>query len=448
MSVDGRGIGVRSAAALVAANMIGAGVFTTSGFALADLGRPAFVLAAWVVGGGIALCGALSYAGLAARMPGSGGEYLFLSRAVHPLAGFLAGWVSLFAGFTAPIAVAAHGLEAYAAASLGIALPPHLLGAGAILFCGLAHGVTRSAGLQLTDWAVGAKLFAIVAFIVIGGWVLVTGGGGASEIASIDASPVPSSPASFSLPAFAVTLVWVSFAYSGWNAAVYVGGELEEPARTLPRALLLATLGVTAVYVALNAVFLWAAPASELAGKAEIGAIAAEALGGTWARAALSGVVALALLTSISAMVMVGPRVYAQMAEDGLFPHSLVAQGDAAGGEVPRGAIALQVGLALLAFFVGELRDLLLYVGFLLGLSAAATVACLFLPVPREAAEQPATRVPGAPVVPVVFVIATLGSSWFVVVREPVQAAVGLGTLVVGVLAYGLGRRFSQAPPD
>jgi amino acid transporter len=410
--------------------MIGAGVFTTSGYALADLGSPILVLIAWAIGGVIALCGALSYAGLAARIPGNGGEYLFLSRAVHPLAGFLAGWISLLAGFTAPIAVAAHGLEAYAQGAFGLDLPAGLLGAGAIILAGITHGIARAPGLRIQDAAVAVKLIAIIAFIVVGAVVLV----GAE---TTDPPALPSGPVSIS--AFAVTLVWISFAYSGWNAAVYISGELEDPSRTLPRAMIVATLGVSAIYIALNAVFLFSAPFEALAGKAEIGAIAAEALGGWWARGALSGVVALGLLTSISAMVMVGPRVYAQMAEDGVFPRILGAD-----GEAPHRAIALQVGLALVAFFISDLRDLLLYVGFLLGISAAATVACLFLPIGRV--DGRVSSVPGAPWVPILFIVATLGSAGFLVLRQPAQAAAGLATLGFGVFAYWLSRRSRLTP--
>lgn len=443
------GIGTRSAAALVAANMIGAGVFTTSGFALADLGRRDVVLLAWLVGGVIALCGALSYAELSRRIPGNGGEYLFLSRAMHPAVGFLAGWVSLFAGFTAPIAVAAHGLEAYLAQGFGFEAPSGLIGATAILACGVVHaGARRETSLGLQDAAVAAKLVAIGLFLLLGAWAIL--GDAASWIGtaptSISSSPSPSSSLATSPPlplpafsAFAVTLVWISFAYSGWNAAVYVAGEIDRPARTLPRALVAATLGVTALYVALNAVFLWSAPIEALAGRAEVGAIAAEALGGLGARRALAGVVALGLLTSVSAMIMVGPRVYAQMARDGLFPKGLVPI-----GAVPRGAIALQVILALAAFFLGDLRDLLLYVGFLLGISAALTVGCLLLPAGAEApAATPNERRRSYGRVArdgraVIFVVATLGAAAFTVVREPMQAAAGGATLLVGLGVYAL----------
>lgn len=442
------GIGLRAATLLVAGNMIGVGAFTTSGFALADLGSPAQVVAAWTLGGVIALCGALSYAGLAARLPGNGGEYLFLARAVHPLVGFLAGWVSLFAGFTAPIAVAAHGLEAYAEAALGVSLPGPGLGAMAILACGVVHATSRAAGLRVQSGAVVVKLAAILLFLLLGAIALgieggsaagVEGGDGGSGLAGAASGAASSTSAAgtpFSLPAFAVTLVWISFAYSGWNAAVYVAGELERPTRVLPRALLAGTVAVSLLYVALNAVFVYAAPVSALAGRADVGAVAAEAIGGAWARTCLAGIVALGLFTSISAMVMVGPRVYAQMASDGLLPAAL-----AGGGDSPRNAIALQVVLAIAAFFVADLRALLDYAGFLLGLSAAATVACLFLPRIRTA-QGP--RVWGAPLVPILFIVATLGSSAFLVQREPIEAAFGLGTLALGTLVYGLQRRLPR----
>ena len=172
----------------------------------------------------------------------------------------------MLAGFTAPIAVAAHGLEAYAQGSFGLDLPSGFLGAGAIILAGITHGIARAPGLRVQDAAVAVKLIAILAFIVVGAVVL--GRGGAVHSPALASSPL-------SISAFGVTLVWISFAYSGWNAAVYIAGELEDPTRTLPRALVIATLGVSAIYVALNAVFLFSAPFEALAVKAEIGAIAA-----------------------------------------------------------------------------------------------------------------------------------------------------------------------------
>ena len=422
-----RRLGLGSAAALVVANMIGAGVFTTSGFALADLGRQDLVLLAWALGGVIATCGALSYGALARCIPESGGEYTFLSRAFHPLAGFLAGWVSLLAGFTAPIAVAALALQAYVAAPLGWEARPEWIGTTAILLAGSMHGLRLRAGVWIQNASVMLKAAALAAFVVV-----------AIRLLPGREAVVPASPPPADLGAFAVTLVWVSFAYSGWNAAVYVAGEVHEPRRNLSRSLLLATAAVTAAYLALNAVFVYAAPVSELAGRADIGAAAAGALGGPGLRRAVSLLVALALFTSVSAMIMAGPRVYARMAQDGLFPARLGRVTD-----VPRAAVALQVALAIAVVWSSGLLELLGYVGFTLGLSAALTVASLFVLRQRLGAER--VPVPGHPWVPGFFIAATLASAAFLIARAPGQAAAGLLTVATGIPFYFAFRRASPA---
>ena len=420
-SASQRRIGQWTAAGLVVANMIGAGVFTTSGFALGDLGDRRVVMAAWAVGGVLALCGALSYGALARRIPESGGEYTFLSATLHPLAGFLAGWVSLLAGFTAPIAAAALGLQAYLAGAGGPLAGlgrPEWIGTAAILVAGLMHGLRLGAGVWLQNAAVALKLLVIAGFVALG----------AGALPPAAATAPPTLPA-FELGAFAVTLVWISFSYSGWNAAVYIAGEVRDPARNLQRSLLLATGTVTVVYLALNGMFLWAAPAGALAGNAEVGAIAAEALGGTAWRRAASVLVAVALFTSISSMVMAGPRVYARRAFDGLFPRMFRA-----GTEVPGAAVALQVGLAVVVVWSAGLAQLLSYIGFTLGLSAAATVVGLLVLRRREGVER--VPVPGYPWVPVLFVVATLATSAFMVTRRPAEAAVGVLTALSGVPVY------------
>src|SRR5262245_37180052 len=265
---DQRRLGFASASALVVASMIGAGVFTTSGYALADLGTPGRVLLAWLVGGASAACGALCYGALARAIPESGGEYTYLARTLHPLAGFLAGWVSLLAGFTAPIAAAALGLEAYLESTFELGLDPRWTATLAILAAGALHGLRLKPGVVAQNAAVGLKLALIGVFVALGAWKMRTLGS------------VPRPPATpFDPGGLAVSLVWISFAYSGWNAATYVAGEVEDAERTLPRSLLAGTFVVTLAYLALNTVFVFAAPIGELAGKPEVGALAAEALG-------------------------------------------------------------------------------------------------------------------------------------------------------------------------
>jgi amino acid transporter len=413
-----RRIGPWSAAALVVANMIGAGVFTTSGFAAADFGAPAPVLLAWLVGGVLALCGALSYGALSRCLPESGGEYTLLSRTLHPAAGFLAGWVSLLAGFTAPIAAAALGLQAYLADSFEIPGRPEWIGSVAILAAGSLHAARVETGLRIQNAAVLLKLLAIAVLIVLG-LQHIAALPGALEIGW---QPVP-------VTTFSTTLVWITFAYSGWNAAVYVAGEVRDPDRNLMRSLLVATGVVTVVYLLVNVVFLYAAPFEQIAGRPDVGAVAAEAIGGVPLRRAVSAVVALALLTSISAMLIAGPRVVQRMAADGHLPR-LLARGD----DAPRAATLVQVGLALVAVWVSDLKDLLGYIGFVLGLSAAATVAGLMLYRSRHGTEL--VPVFGYPLVPLVFIGTTLCISVFLVVGNPMQGLAGLGTILLGLPVY------------
>lgn len=415
-----RTLGPGSASALVVASMIGAGVFTTSGFALADLGRREWVLLAWVVGGAIATCGALCYGALGRRIPESGGEYTFLSATVHPLAGFLAGWVSLVAGFTAPIAAAALGLAAYLEPLSASVLRSEWVGTAAILLAAALHGIRLEPGVLAQNLAVALKLLLLLGFISLGLWM---------EPASHAPTAV-----SFEIGAFGVTLVWISFAYSGWNAAVYVGGEVRAPERNLQRSLLLATAAVTLVYLGLNGVFLYAAPVEALAGRADVGSVAAEAIGGAELRNAVSLLVALALFTSISSMTMAGPRVYARMAEHGFLPSALAQRAG-----TPRAAVTLQATLAILVLWSTGLAELLGYIGFTLGISAAATVAGLIALRRREGPLR--VPVPGYPLVPLAFISATLAASLFLIWREPLEAATGLATIAAGLPLYLWGRR-------
>jgi APA family basic amino acid/polyamine antiporter len=421
-----------SAAALVVANMIGAGVFTTSGYALADLGRPSAVLWAWLAGGVLALCGALCYGALARQFPESGGEYLFLSRTVHPAAGFMAGWTSLLAGFTGPIAAAALGLQAYLGQSVALPVRAEWVGTLAILAAGLMHGLRRRAGIMTQNISVAVMLATIVALIALG----------MHRVPSI-ASPLSEPPDRIPVGAFFVSLVWISFAYSGWNAATYIAGEVREPGRNLQKSLLLGTGLVTALYLALNAVFLAAAPANAIAGRADVAAVAAGALAGEAGRHLVAVVVSLALFTSISAMVMAGPHVYARMARDGLLPRPLAADVRA-----PGVAVGLQVVLAIAVVWFSGLRELLSYIGFCLGLSAAATVSGLILWRRRHGAK--AVPVIGYPWTPALFVTTTLAASAFLAVREPTEAVLGLLTLAAGLPLYALSRALGRraAPAD
>ena len=405
---------------VVVANMLGAGVFTTSGFALADLGSRGWVMAAWGLGGGVALLGALCYAALAQRLRESGGEYLFLSRALHPCAGFLAGWVSLWAGFTGAIAFAGEAVGVYLAPILPAGWSTDAVGVAAIALCGLLHGVRLGAGVWVQNALVVCKLAMLVGLVAWG-------------VSALPALPAPVAVEAPSVGAFAATLMWVSLSYSGWNAAVYVAGEARDPGRGLRRAMFGGTAAVVALYLALNWVFVASAPIDRLAGVADIGAVAAEALGGEGLASLLRVILVLAMLTSISSMVMVGPRVYAQMAADGVLPRWL-----GFGRSLPRTAILLQVVLSAVVLCSSDLRAQLTNLGWILGVSTALTVLALLRLRRREGGER--VPISGYPWVPVGFLVAVAAQVGAMLVVRGAELGPGLVILGSG-LAIDLGRR-------
>lgn len=408
-----RQLGLMSATALVVANMIGAGVFTISGFLLADLHSRCAVLLVWAAGGIVAALGALSYGALARRIPESGGEYLFLSRTLHPAAGYLAGWISLLVGFSAPLAAVSFAFGEYAEPWLP-GWPPEASGSLLLLIFAVIHAAHVRRGAWVQNFTVIVKLALIVVFV----------GFAFARLRS----PTEVTSTAIPLSAFGASLVLVSFAYSGWNAAVYVGSEIRNPERNLPVSLLLGTGVVTILYLALNAVFLYAAPLDQLSGKLDIGRIAAEALGGApWGNVA-AALVCLALVTSVSAMLMAGPRVYARMAADGYLPRWLAPRRGP-----PRAAITFQLLLALVFLWSATYESLLTYIGFTLGISTAATVVGLVVLRRREGNQLP---VWGWPWVPCLFLLSVAAITIFTVVRRPLESLVGLATLVAGWLAW------------
>jgi amino acid transporter len=425
-------LGLWTLVALVVANMVGAGVFTTSGFALGDLGSPLRVLAAWLIGGAVAICGALSYGGLARLEPESGGEYLYLSRVIHPGVGFVAGWISLLAGFTAAIAYAALTFAAYAMPGAAQGWAGNSVASLVIIGAVVLHALRVRQGAWVQNAAVATKLLLLLglcAFAVLGPGIASWAG-----LAEVRAGAYEIPP--FSIATFALTLMWISFSYLGFNAAVYLADEVPSARDRVPRALLLGTVLTMLIYLALNAVFVLVPPFEAAAFREDIAAVAAEALGTDGIAAVVRLVVVLALFTSVSAMIMVGPRVYAKMADDGLFPLRFRFA-----RETPTAAVVLQGALAVAVVWITGLRELLSYLGFTLGLSTAATVAALFVAVRRD--PRRAASLPGYPWAPAIFVTFTLLFAASAATVEPREMLAALVTIASGALLYALvrGRR-------
>lgn len=410
---------------LVVANMIGAGVFTTSGFSLVSLGSPRLVMWAWCVAGLIALAGAYSYGQLVKAMPESGGEYLFLSRAAHPLMGFIAGWVSLIAGFSGAIAFAATTLEEYAIPidSRPSWLPARSIAILSIVVAGAFHGLRPRAGAFIQNAIVLLKLVLLVGILAFAASKL------PFDVPS-NTGPDLIQPQGFALAtAFASSLVWISLSYSGFNAAVYLAGEVEDGKQIVPRALIVATLVVAILYILLNWVFLFVNPADAIAAKPDIAAITARSLGGVTFETFVRWTIVACLLTSVFSMMMAAPRVYAKMADDGLMPKFLRFDHDKA--ESPRMAMLLQVVLAVLLVMATTLQGLLSYLGLTLSICAACSVACLFLPSLRNGRQWHPTDL-----IPAFYLFGTLVSATMLTISNPWQLLGTVITFSAGAIAY------------
>jgi amino acid transporter len=423
--------GLFSLVCLIIANMVGAGIFTTSGFALGDLGSANRVMAAWAVGGVIALCGAISYGGLVRRMTESGGEYLFLSRVIHPVAGFIAGWVSLLAGFTGAIAFAALAFETYAFPTRPDWLPSGGAAVTMVALAAVLHGVRVRTGAAFQNVIVVLKVVMIAGFLLFAAYVALSRG----------IAPAPPAAMPFSLAAFAGSLVWISLSYSGFNAAVYVAGEAKDAQRNAPRALWIGTAVVTVLYVALNAAFVYLPPFEAVVGKEDVAAAAAQSIGGSTAALFIRVITVIALVTSVFSLIMAGPRVYARMADDGVFPKFFRFGGSGA----PTAAILGQAALAIALIVMSDLRGLLGYLGFTLSISAALSVASLFIIARREGRQ--AVAVWGYPFTPLFYVLVTLILAGIAGSREPRQFLAAVITIVSGSVVYYAFGLNKVAPP-
>ena len=427
-----RALGLFPATNIVIANMVGAGIFTTSGLLLKQLGDPLLMIGLWLAGGVLALCGAWCYGELGVAMPRAGGEYVYLTELFHPLMGFLTGWVSFFVGFSAPLAASSLGFSEY----VGRAFPTllawgdpawsgKLIAVAIIALLLLVHLRGIEFGAKVQNWLTVGKV-ALIAGLVIVGFSL-----GRGDLGNLTGgSALTHGPAGWR--AVGLSLMWIMFAYSGWNASAYVGAEIRDPRRNLPRSLLVGTTLVIVLYLSLNLLFVYAVPPAEMSGVIAVGGLAGSRLFGAVGDTVISALIGFALISSISALIILGPRVYYAMAKDGYFFKAIARVHPVS--RVPSTSIVLQCSIAMLMVLTGTFDQILTYMGFCLGIFPIAAVIGVFKL--RRGASSSGYRMPGYPLPPLVFSVVTTAMLALAFFERPIESSVAVATVVMGIPLY------------
>jgi len=445
-----RHLRLRSATALVIANMIGAGIFTTTGFQAADLRHPGLIFALWVVGGLLALLGALCYGELGAMMPEAGGEYVYLRETYGPAFGFMSAFVSLTAGFSAAIASAVESFVVYLGHFAPLLSEERTIagGVGVVDVTAVAlvwllvwiHMRPVRSGTGFNDAITALKVAGIVAIVLAAATI---GRGDASNL--VTPSPTFAElSTSETLAALGTSLVFVMFCFAGWNAAAYVASEMEDPQRDLPRALLLGTGAVLVLYLGLNAVYFYGASVDELAGQVEVGVVAARSLFGGWGVGFVTVVLCASIFASASAMTMAGPRVYWALGRDSTNSRGpLAALARTRPGGAPATALVVQGVVTSIFVLTGRVDQIQQYAGFTLSLFASLAVSCVIvLRLRRPEAVRP-FRAWGYPWTPLLFLTVSAWMMFWAFRGRPLESSLGLATVVVGGLLFAAQRRRS-----
>ncbi len=423
-----------TAACVLVSNAVGSGIFTTTGFMARDLGDPRLILALWLAGGVLALAGAMSYGELGAALPRVGGEYIYIRRAYGPLLGFLSGWTSFSLGFGAAIAAAAVSFAHFLLQLLPETAPLRSPAALALLLVwGLTgiHLLGVERGGQLQRWLTVLKIAGIGTLVAAGLWL---GAGDWTHLTT------PAADAEPRLGSTVVALIFVLYAFSGWNAACYIAGEIRDPARNLPRAMVWGTLFVGALYLSVNLVYFYALPVSVLAAEPvlPVAEKVASALWGPTAAVVVVAVLCVSIAGAVSSMIWAGPRVYFQMARDGVVPE-LFSRHTRSGA--PAASILLQSSWITVLLLTGSFEQLVIYSGVALALFTALAVGAVVVLRVREPELPRPYRVPLYPWLPLGYAAISLGIGLYATLERPIEALASIATVCAGVPLYLLWTR-------
>ena len=422
-------IGLLTTSAFVIANMVGTGVFTSLGFQLNGTENIIAVLLLWVLGGIIALCGALVYSELGAAMPRSGGEYHYLTKIYHPWVGFLSGWVSITVGFAAPVALAAMALGNYTSRVIPV-LSPETIAISVLLVITFIHSFDVKVGGKFQNVFTSFKILLIVFFVVCG-FLLVP------SFQSFTPSVKSFSLSELFKPEFFVSLIYVTYAFSGWNASAYIASEIDQPQKTIPKSLIISTLIVTVLYLFLNLIFLMTTPVGELKGQLEIGYIAGNKIFGLVGGNLMAILISVLLISTISSMIFVGPRVTQVMGED-IRIFRFLSEKSRRG--TPVYALILQFAISFYMILTSTFESVLTYAGFTLNLFTFLTVMGVFVHRKKFPNAERPYKTLWYPWVPIIYMVVILLTIGYLIYIRPYESLMGFITLLSGSVFYLINR--------
>jgi APA family basic amino acid/polyamine antiporter len=417
-------VGLTTAFSIVVANMVGTGVFTSLGFQIMDIKSIFALLMLWLVGGAVALSGALSYGELASKLPRSGGEYHFLSKIYHPVLGFLAGWVSFLVAFSAPTALAAMAMASYSHAFFGYG-NEILLALAIVLILSMIHSFQIRFGGRFQRVVTFLKIALILFFIFSGFFV--------TDHETINLMPDRQDWNQVFSGAFAVSLIFVSYAFSGWNASVYITDEIKDPVKNIPKSLIWGTLVVIVLYFLLNYIFLFTTPLKEMEGKIEIGFLSATYIFGEYGGRLMALLITLLLISTVSAMIWIGPRVTMVMGEDYKLLSFLSRKNKY---NVPVVAIWVQTGITTVLIVSSTFEKVLIYAGFIMNLFTLLAVIGLFILRIKRPDLTSKYKVTGFPVTPLLFILLSLWTLTYLLLDRPIESILGLVTVLAGLIIF------------
>ncbi|WP_185207912.1 APC family permease [Chryseobacterium sp. C3] len=423
-------IGWKTAVAIVVSNMIGTGIFTTLGFQLTDITNAYSIFLLCFIGGILALFGAFCYAELGSHFKGNGGDFIYLKETYHPLLGYLVSWISLIIGFSSPVALAALAMSKYLSAfdvSFG-----NSFAIGIIFLVSVFLSFSLQASSRFHNFFTLIKIAFIIVLIIIGIGI------SDSETIGNSLKLDDSWQKEIMLPAFATSLVFVTYSYTGWNSASYIAGEIKDVQKNLPKSLIVGTVFVTVCYLLVNFIMLKHAPVNQLAGKEDVmGEAANNMLGNTFGKI-VNIFIALQLVATISGYLWVGSRLTQAFAKENRLWKSL-SVGNKKG--IPVRAIFAHAVIATLIILTGSFKEIFVYTAFILQLFASLAISTVYF-IKKE--DRKIFKSNLFYIFPTVFLLFSIYILYFTLIHNPKESIIGLGIVAVGIVLYLIDKKLSR----